>query len=365
MLSLTLNYTCMRVSNIFVLHYLQLQRTHMIVGYNCSHYNKSYLEDSLEILSTAVPVVWIGLAFCILGIINNIVLLAMFYRLKWIKEKETVLFINLTIIDLVTSLFGLTCDIDVLYRVLHGLGNNQKQKMCVLKWAPLDATIVCSEMLALGIAVERFLAKWHPMGYIRLNKKYRWFYVYFVWTLATVQMVVFFATTPNNNCVVICLGHLSYPQNAWYLFVIVFDNSISFAIVIIYVITPIAASLRVRLWLRDVSKTCIILNQEIMVQKQKEFINRLIMMSGIVIICVLFSLVPGMIIMLIINYLSPNQYDLEVLIWNIGHNCLLLNSVLPLYIWFFDSRFRKKFFISVRNVFMIMFSYRNKYIVTK
>lgn len=151
--------------------------------------------------------------------------------------------------------------------------------------------------------------------------------------------IVFIFTASSEACVLVCLSTIDFPHNIMYTIVTIINDFIAGSIIIIYAIIPFAAALKLKVCFKQIESNVIVLNFDHLKIQLHQFIVRLRLISGIYIACYLISMVPGMIIcdVLLGYFTSTNSVITFSLICNF---CVVFNSVLPFYIWLFDTGFR-------------------------
>lgn len=276
------------------------------------------------------------------GLINNIILFITFYRLNWFRMKQMVLIWNAAVADFVLCFAATATTLDLVIKSLQMTDDIQTQKFCVNKWAVMNCAATTSQTFALMIAVDRLIAKWYPFKWFSFTSTYRWCLVAVTWTWGIFHQSMFSITsTIDNMCLTICVDFVGYPNNWWHSVAGVCDNSIAALVVVIYIIIPIAGILRFRSCAAEAQRTCYIINFNKLLAHQKLFMARLITVSGIIIFCFLCTSITGTIFAYVVVQLYPNSIDIPFISSSVAVVCVVLNSALPLYIWLFDSSFRK------------------------
>lgn len=177
---------------------------------NCSNASsiEENVENSLTVLAYVAPAYWTTFCLGVLGMMNNSLLLFMFYHLKWYSENSIFLFWNLAIVDLLCCI---TTTIAVTYTLYYHVAeqpNIQKAYVCesLYFWPTVLNNI--SDRMALAIAIDRLMAKWCPMQWpYRYGPKFRLWAVIVSWFWAMFQPVLQVVyITPYDECILACIA---------------------------------------------------------------------------------------------------------------------------------------------------------------
>lgn len=309
---------------------------------NCSYeLNSTALENSFQTLSDVSIYFWVMCFLGVIGLLNNCLVLRVFYKLKWFYEKQMILFINLAIIDLLACAAAIVLYSIYTYNVIRNKSGIESQLTCVETLCVFYGLCNASSTFALTIAIDRLMSKWWPYQWTRYETKFRLVAVILSWTWAAGHEMVFLITASKDQCIFVCLSSSDYPRNWWQTFVTVINNSMVGVIIIIYAIIPCVVAFRFKSCFKKIENSnLIILNCNSVKTQRDEFIKRLSLISSIYIACYLISIVPGYIMCDIMLQFFSLPYNITVLFSLICDFCIFFNSFLPLYIWLFDPSFR-------------------------
>lgn len=302
--------------------------------------SESLKQQSLILLSESYVGVWVSIVIGSFGVLNNTVLLYIFYRLDWFREKHMILFWNLAIADLVSCLSIVYTFAVPISKKLQELNDIQPQLTCVAKFTPLNIAAVSAHRFDLAIALDRLIAKVVPFKWIQLGRNFRWILVIICWTWGVGQQVVYLITTPTDECILGCVSFLNYPDNTFGTFVGYINIAANIFLVTSYVIIPLAAALHLRSCVSKASQTNYIFNLEKMKCYHKAYLARVRLMSGAIVLVCFFC--NGSLIADILGYLDPKSTEYIVVMSSISDVTATLNTFLPLYIWLIDASFRQK-----------------------
>lgn len=307
--------------------------------------NESFKYISAEKYGKASVGFWLMCIFGTIGLVNNILVLIIFHRLKWFREKKMILFWNLAIVDLLTCLVAVTEYSVFLSKVYSRDADIQKQKTCVETMLSMYSFCTTSSTFALAIAIDRLVSKWWPYHWIRCEKQFRWTAVICVWIWGFGHEIGFIVSTPSDTCVLVCLGTASFAQSSWNTFVTIVNNIMSGLILIIYVVLPCLVSMRLQMCFTQITTSGVILNYDKLQRQQHEFIQRLRIMSALFVSCYLVSTTPAYATCDVILLFYDPSDEMTIIFSFVCNICLLLNSVFPVYLWLFDTAFRKELYL--------------------
>lgn len=315
---------------------------------NCSFVHNQTLDaESLKNLSDGIIGFVISCFFGFVGIINNVLLLYIFYHLKWFREPKMILFWNLAIVDLLVCLCSAIIYSWFLLKIIYHQSDVQQMKICVDTFFLLYGLSNNSNTFALAIAIDRLMSKSFPFHWsYKFGKTFRCLSVIISWILMVISQSGILLTAPTDNCVLTCLCCLPLPlTNWWYNILIIFCFIINFLVIIIYIILPTITALRVMSCVNQVERQGggIILNLNRMKKYQKDFIFRLRLISGFIVGCFLVSMGPASVLCDVILPFFADSNLMVILASSVSSVCLVLNSFLPFYIWLFNPNFRQYF----------------------
>lgn len=308
--------------------------------------NETIQNDSVQMLSLGLIGFAATLAIGIVGIVNNILLLYIFYRLRWFSKQHLILFWNLAIVDLLVCLTTVVIYSTSITKIFYHTSDIQTQLSCVEKYVTFYLVCAVSGRFAFAIAIDRLAEKLFPYSWYKYEKRFKWGAVVVIWSWSTFSRGVLLMITPEDQCVLACLGCLSYPRNWWYTALTVINTASSCLLIIIYVLLPALAALKLKSCFNNVQSDGLILNYDKLLQRRKAFLARLRLMSGIYIACFLCSFTPATTLcdVIIPMYTFPVNTQMTIAFLAVSDVCFVLNSVLPLYIWImFDVSFRREF----------------------
>lgn len=176
---------------------------------NCSNAtSEENLQNSLLVLSNVAPAYLCTFSLGIVGILNNSLLLFMFFHLKWFSEKSIHLFWNLAIVDLLCCITTTVAVSYSLYYYVAGVPNIGKPAICqaLYFWPTVLNNI--SDRMALAIAIDRLMFIWYPMEWhSNYGSKFRWCAVVVCWTWGIIQpMIQVIFLTPYDACLLACIA---------------------------------------------------------------------------------------------------------------------------------------------------------------
>lgn len=310
---------------------------------NCNH-TANESKTSLEVITSAQPGYWITLCLAGIGFWSNSFLLFMFYKLRFFKKPQMILFWNLAIVDILTCISAIYLYTISMWHSLNFVVDVQKLTLCYMKIIPFHLFTTVSERFALSIAIDRLLSKWFIIKWLEIGKRVRWCFVVASWTWATVSVIMFYSGVSQTECVVSCLGCLNYANNWHQKVVVAIDNTANISVIIIYIVLPFATAFQLRACFKIHRKNAIILANSKLQEYQKRFLAEIRLLSAVYVLLFLFSMTIAQFFGEIIgtmNNVSIELTDISETICSIGR---VLNSVCPFYLWLcVNKKFRKQF----------------------
>lgn len=281
------------------------------------------------------PIFWLTSIISFIGLFNNMVILIIFYRLKWFKNDQMLFFINGTIVDFVECLANFFVNIyfviSLLWPLKYGISS---QLTCVALTVLIKIPSACVGRFCFVIAFDRLLAQWYPAKWYQMGKLYHWTVVSIVWLWAIVQEGGWLFFIKNEQCVVACLGYSSYPKvPTWTLFSTIGDMSMAISTIIIYIFIPILT------WLTFNSCVNSMIERNNSVFFCRQILNRIRLISLIMIPCFLCTIVIGAMISDFSNDCVFNSTK-SLIYPAIGNLFLNFSSVIVPYVYFADAIFR-------------------------
>lgn len=324
--------------------------------------NETLINESIQTLSLGLLGFSLTLGVGLVGIVNNLILLFIFYRLKWFGRQHLILFWNLAIVDLLVCLSTVVIYSYSISKIISKTSDIQSQLSCEGKYVIFYLVCAVSGRFAFAIAVDRLMGKIFPYGWIRYEKRFRWGAVIVIWVWGTFARAVNLAITPADECVIACLGCVSYPHNWWYTCLTVANVTVSCFVILIYIVLPVLAALRLKSCFNQVLSGGLIFNYDKLQKQQKHFLVRLRVMSVVYIFCFLCTFTPATTLCdVIIPRTFTYNTEMTTVFLAISDVCFVLNSVLPLYLWLlFDASFRRQFVVLIVKLVCMVFTKRQR-----
>lgn len=144
------------------------------------------------------------------------------------------------------------------------------------------------------------------------------------------------------------------PNKWFHNLVVVVNYTINGLIVIIYVVLPTLASIRIRMCLQQVSKGSNMIGTDKETKDHtRNFLRDIRRLSFVYLLCFLFCECSAVIVCDTIARLFPNDLQSLAIEVSICNMFIQLNSVYHLYIWLLSAKFRKELFaMFYANVFV-------------
>lgn len=294
---------------------------------------------SLQIVSEAQMGYWITLILAILGLFSNILLLFMFHNLRWFKQPLMILFWNLAIVDLLTCISALYLYSILLYESSRKTSDVQKLTRCYEKIIPFHFFTTVSERFALAIAVDRLMSKWLVFKWLQIGARFRRICVVICWISSTIGAFMFYSDVLSKDCIISCLGCLNYARNWHQIVVVIVDNTINVAVIIVYIVIPIVTALSLKSCLKDLTERDVII-----FGPQQRLLAEVRLLSAVYVLLFLLSMTIGE----FFGEIITSVFDADVYWLNVSETVCsigrIVNSVYHFYFWIFISKkFRMRF----------------------
>lgn len=292
---------------------------------------------------------WLSIVTSLLGMFNNVIALIIFYRLNWFKKEQMLFFINGTVADLCAccSLCAVCTCLLMNYKWSNAL-NLQFQLNCMGLWVPQAICLTCATRFSLLIAVDRLLCQLCPDKWYRLGKLYHWILISTAWIWSIVQEGGWLFYAKSNQCIVACLSYSSYPESdLWSNFGTVGDTSCTVSAVLIYFGIPLVTALKFK------SCTASMITRENKIFYHTQILNRVRLISFIMIPCFIFTTVLGFILADFSNECIFGPH-ISLMLPPMGIFLTNLASVMVPYVYLVDCGFRlecAKLIVSVASFF--------------
>lgn len=181
---------------------------------------------------------WIMFSLGVTGVINNCVVIFIFYRLKWFKERKTILFLNLAVIDMLECIVVVTIFADYIFNINKGIAKFKTQQSCVEILCFFYGPATMSVASDFGIAIDRLMSKWCPYRWCKYEIKFRTVIIIISWIKGVTYIVVYPMTAASDICKTLCLSAVDLPHNGYKTTDSVINDSTAGIVVTIYAIIP-------------------------------------------------------------------------------------------------------------------------------
>lgn len=308
----------------------------------CIYRNNTTIQnDSLKILSIGSVGYFITFVIGVIGTLNNVLLLIVFYRLKYFGQKEKILFWNLAIVDLLCCLTTTIAMSYLIWFYLKRIPNVEKQVLCTgLFFFPNSLTTVTNRM-AVAIAIDRLLTKRYLLKWSSYGKTFRKISVPICWAWGTLQSIALIATT-SNVCVKACSPYSCSFRNNWLeTFITTVDMSMSTLIICLYIIIPVITSNMLKSCTLTSTDHSNVFYPDRILQQQTRYVQQIRLVSGFYIILCLSTQFPGLLFCDLIAPMFSTNLEATTIATSITTVLLTLYSCLSSFIWLTDVKFRK------------------------
>lgn len=305
---------------------------------------------SFEYVSNVLVYFWVMCFLAVIGVVNNSLVICVYYRLKWYREKKMILFVNLSILDLLTCFSSIVLFSSSLFDIYINKSETTNQRSCVIKLSRFYGFCIASSTCSFGIAGDRLMSKlWTYKWHSCYDTTFRIAIVILSWTWGVCKELGFIFTADPSHCISFCISTIDYPRNLLYTASIIVTDSMAGMLIIIYAIIPYAAVFR----LKQCLKAGVILNSNVSKMKQDQFVKRLRLISGIYIGCYLISIIPALMLTDVLFIYPGTNSGVNFIVSLFSNFCFFFNSFLPIYIWLFDAHFRRELVSLLSHVFCI------------
>lgn len=317
----------------------------------CFHFdNGSYRNESVKYMQIGLISFSFSLTLGFIGIVNNILLLIMFYRLKWMKKRKVILFLNLAIVDLLVCLSAFTDSLFSIVKYIKFKTDVEKQIECVETFIWFYLLCIISGRIALCIAIDRLLMSYFLYRKFVYEKHIKYAAVAANWVGQIIYETFYVSKIPNDKCVIACLGYVSFPKTTMFKATTILNNVLSGLIIISYVLIPLLAKFRIAYSFIHVRKQNTVLgNASDLKKHQHEFLARIRLMSSVYITGYVLCMAPAVLLCNLMGFDTEFDLHADTIMWAISDVMLVINSTMPLYIWLlFDKTLQKQFLSTFR-----------------
>lgn len=172
------------------------------------------------------------------GVVNNCILLAIVFKLRWHRCIHYTFLINQILVDLCTATTNATVSTVLLIHHMTGTSTRITQLQCVSLYIPQSIFITYGQRSSLMIAIDRLINVLYPHMWLRLGIRYRASMICaaLIWVL--IQELGWLVFAEPTVSIDVCYAYASYPDCWWSKVVTIGDTTASCLIIVAYVILP-------------------------------------------------------------------------------------------------------------------------------
>lgn len=241
--------------------------------------NTTYQSAAMEMLLNLQTGSWLLFVISLIGVINNLILLTIAYRLQWFRQPHYVLILHQSFIDMLNAILMTIEGIYPLIYYYTGTPNILSQAVCTGLYVPFQIAQDLGQRTSLMVAIDRLVNAIVPFRWAALGYRYRLVMLGIAWTWSIIEETTYLAFV-KDVCLTVCYSEFSYPSSWWDWVATASDTFASAAIIIAYIaLPPLSGKVLSRL-----NCSTLVVAIDNMEQRQQEMVRRVRRLSVLTII---------------------------------------------------------------------------------